>query len=183
MTTNEREDGRLLSSLRSQNGAGVVRIEDHYDADISDLWSALTDPDRLSHWYGGVQGDLRANGDFRLHVDSSGWDGTGKVELCEPPRRLLVTTMESEESRQEGSQPYEANIEATLAADGDQTLLVIEITGLPLKLIAFFGAGWQLHAEDLATYLAGGQPDGDVLMRFDALVPGYQALEAMIGSA
>ena len=33
---------RLLGSLRSADGAGVVRVEDRYDTDISDLWSALS---------------------------------------------------------------------------------------------------------------------------------------------
>ena len=26
---------------------------------------------------------------------------------------------------------------------------------MPLDKVAFYGAGWQLHAEDLAAYLAG----------------------------
>jgi hypothetical protein len=39
---------RILGSLRSAEGVGVVRIEDRYDTDIDDLWSAITDPDRLA---------------------------------------------------------------------------------------------------------------------------------------
>jgi len=44
--------------------------------------------------------------------------------------------------------------ELALAADGDQTILVIEVRGMPLDKIAFYGAGWQIHAEDLAAYLS-----------------------------
>ena len=47
MTSNARPGTRILGSLRSADGAGVVRIEDRYDTDIDDLWSALTDPGRL----------------------------------------------------------------------------------------------------------------------------------------
>ncbi len=76
-------------------------------------------------------------------------DCTGRVEACEPPRRLLVTTRETDESYQGGPgvPPFDEFIEATLTADGDQTVLVIEVQGMPLDKIAFYGAGWQIHAE------------------------------------
>ena len=97
------------------------------------------------------------------------------------PRRLLVTTRETEESylRGQGVPPYDETVEATLTADGDQTILVIEVKGMPLDKVAFYGAGWQLHAEDLATYLAGREP-GDVEARFGELIPPYQALAATL---
>jgi hypothetical protein len=82
MTGNARPGPRILGSLRSADGAGVVRIEDRYDTDIDDLWSALTDPGRLARWYGQVEGDLRRGGQFRGHLES--WDGTGRVDACEP---------------------------------------------------------------------------------------------------
>src|SRR5579864_5373626 len=98
MTSNARGDSRILGSLRSADGKGVVRIEDRFDTEIDDLWSALTDPARLARWYGQVEGDLRPGGEFRLYLEADGWDGTGRVEACEPPGRLLVTTRESDES-------------------------------------------------------------------------------------
>jgi uncharacterized protein YndB with AHSA1/START domain len=164
---------RILGTLRAADGAGVVRIEDRYDTGIDDLWSALTDPARVARWYGQVEGDLRLGGEFGLRVDGSGWDGTGVVEACEPPRRLQVRTKEAAE-------PHEGVIEATLTADGDQTLLVIEARGMPLDKVAFYGAGWQLHAEDLAAYLAG-RDLADAEQRFGELVPPYQEQAARIG--
>jgi len=182
MTTNAPGDGRILGSLRSADGSGIVRVEDRFDTDIDDLWSALTDPGRVARWYGRVEGDLRPGGGFRLYLESDGWDGTGRVEACEPPRRLLVTTRESDESWQKGrgAPPFDEAIEATLTADGDQTILVIQVRGLPLDKIAFYGAGWQIHAEDLAGYLAGRERD-DNEKRWDELVPAYQDLTADIG--
>ena len=50
---------------------------------------------------------------------------------------------------------------------------------MPLDAIAFFGAGWQIHAENLAAYLAGREPD-DVEARWEELVPPYQDLAANI---
>ncbi len=181
MTGKPRPGTRLLGSQRSADGKGVVRIEDRYDTAIEDLWSALTDPARLARWYGRVEGDLSPGGHFRLHVESADIDATGRVDACEPPRRLLVTSRETDESylRGQGVPPYDEAIEATLTADGNQTILVIEVRGMPLDKVAFYGAGWQIHAETLAAYLAGREP-GDSETRWDELVPPYQDLAASI---
>jgi uncharacterized protein YndB with AHSA1/START domain len=182
MTSNAPRGNRILGSLQSVDGVGVVRIKDRYGTAIDDLWSALTDPVRLARWYGQVEGDLRPGGEFHLYLESNDWDGTGRVEVCEPPRRLLVTTRESDESWRKGRgvPPFDEAIEATLTADGDQTILVIEVQGMPLDTIAFYGAGWQIHAEELAAYLAGRER-GDTEARWDELVPAYQDLTANIG--
>ena len=182
MTSNSRPGTRILGSLRSADGKGVVRIEDRYGTDIDDLWSALTDPGRLARWYGQVEGDLRPGGEFRLYIQSDGWDGTGRVDACEPPRRLQVTTRETDESWQKGrgAPPFDEAIEATLTGDGDGTVLVIEVRGVPLDKIAFYGVGWQIHAESLAAHIAG-RDRGDTEARWDVLVPPYQDLAADIG--
>ena len=177
MASSERAGGRLLGTLRSADGKGVVRIEDRYDTDIDDLWSALIDPARLARWWGQVEGDLRLGGQFRSK--NADLESAGRVQACEPPRRLLVTNRETDESYQGGAgvPPFDETIEATLTADGDQTILVIEVRGMPLDKIAYYGAGWQIHAENLAGYLAGREP-GDAEARWGELVPPYQDLAA-----
>ena len=88
---------------------------------------------------------------------------------------------ESDESyrKGQGAPPFDATVEATLTAQGDQTNLVIEVQGMPLDRIAFYGAGWQIHAENLGAYLAG-QEHGDTEARWVELVPPYQNLAASI---
>lgn len=178
MTSNS---SRILGSLRSADGKGAVRIEERYDTDIDDLWSALTDPSRLARWYGQIEGDLRPGGEFHEHLESAGIHAVGRVEECEPPRRLRVVSRETDESFQqgEGVPPFDETIEATLTADGDQTVLVIEVSGMPRDKVAFWGVGWQVHAENLAAYLAGRQPIDDEA-RWGELVPPYQELAARI---
>jgi len=172
---------RILGSLGSADGTGVVRIEDRYNAGLADLWSAITDPGRIARWYGRVDGDLRPGGQFHLSVDDAESDHVGRVEECEPPRRLRVTSRETAESYQRGKgvPPYDEILEATLTADGDQTVLVIEVRGMPLDAVAYYGAGWQIHAENLAAYLAGRER-GDAEGRWGELVPPYQDLAASI---
>lgn len=181
MTGNTPRAVPLHGSLRSEGGTAVVRIETRYDTSIDDLWSALTEPERIACWYGQVDGDLRPGGEFRLHVPASDSDATGRVEWCDPPRRLLVTTRETDESyeRGKGVLPYDETLEVTLAAQDGQTDLVMEVRGMPLEAIAFYGAGWQIHMENLASYLAGRERD-DTETRWDKLVAAYQALAAEI---
>jgi uncharacterized protein YndB with AHSA1/START domain len=162
---------RILGSLRSADGKGVVRMENRFDTDIDDLWSALTDPSRLARWYGEVEGDLRPGGEYRARLVASGWEGTGRIDVCEPPQRLLLMTKQADEED-------EQVIEVTLAADGDQTLLVWEERGMPLDLRAAYGAGVQIHVEDLADYIAGRERRDDANARWEELLPAYRELPA-----
>lgn len=173
---------RVLGSLRAADGKGVVRIEDRYDTDAEDLWSALTDPERLARWYGEIDGDLRPGGEYRIYLEGPGLYGAGRIEVCERPRRLLVVSTETDESWRPGDRQlvFDDSIEAVLTSHGEQTTLTIEATGMPLDKIAFYGAGWQIHAEHLASYLSGQAIDDDT-DRWNDLVPPYQDLAAGIG--
>ena len=171
MRSNARAGERILGSLGSADGKGIVRIEDRFDTDIDDVWSALTDPTRLACWYGTVDGDLRLGGEYRARLFASGWEGTGRVEACEPRQRLQVRVTDAHE-------PDEQVIEATLTADGDQTIVVWEERGMPLDMISAYGAGVQLHVEDLADHLAGRERREDVTARWSELHPDYQGLAA-----
>ena len=143
-----------------------MRIEDRLDAHVGDVWAALTDPRRLADWLGDVEGDLRLGGEFRARFFASEWEGTGRVDVCEPSQRLLVLTSDADE-------PAEHATEATLTADGDQTILVWEERGLPVDHLPAYGAGVQVHVEDLAAYLAG-RDRCDAATRFGELFPIYQ---------
>ena len=172
MTSNARPGIPLLGSLRSADGKGVVRMEDRLDTAIADVWSALTDPSRLARWYGEVEGDLRLGGEYRARLLASGWEGTGRIEACAPRQRLLLVTRHVK-AQDEGV------IEVTLASDGDLTMLVWEERGMPLDYLAAYGAGIQVHVEDLAAYLAGRERC-DAEARFGELLPAYQDLAASI---
>lgn len=171
MTKNTSAGPRVLGSLRTADGTGIVRLEDRFDTDIDDLWSALTDPQRLARWLGDVDGDLRPGGQFRAHYYASGWEGTGHVDVCDPPHRLLISTTSEDE-------PVGA-VELTLTAVGDQTILVIEDRGVPIDNIAAYGAGDQIHIEDLAAYLAS-RGRCDPRSRWQELNPSYQDIAASI---
>jgi uncharacterized protein YndB with AHSA1/START domain len=175
MTENARGGRRILGSLRTADGEGIVRMEDRFDTDIEDLWSALTDPRRLARWHSEVKGDLRLGGTFSRR--SSDGESTGRVDACDPPRRLLVTLRDADP---QPGQPEETVIEATLTSDGDGTVLVVEERGLPLPLLPAYGAGVQIHVENLANHIAGREP-ADAEARWDELLPAYRDMAADAG--
>jgi uncharacterized protein YndB with AHSA1/START domain len=157
---------------------GAVRVEDVYDTGIEDLWEACTTPERLARWIAHVSGDLRVGGDVQL-VFTSTWTGPARIEVCDAPRRLLLTT-------QPGSED-ECELEAWLTEEGPRTRLVVEERGLPRDNLHLHGAGWQAHLEDLGQALVSGtsaHPDGwssdspssAWRQRWDALSPTYREL-------
>ncbi|MEY9845528.1 SRPBCC family protein [Streptacidiphilus sp. MAP5-3] len=167
MTSATGRDPRIIGSLRRlDDGRGAVTMEDFYDTDIDDLWSAVTDPDRLARWLAVVDGELRLGG--RIHAKfTSDNEGPGRIDVCDAPRRLRVTF--------EPGTPNETIVEANLTSVGSRTRLIIEERGLPLEYVPAYGAGWQTHAEDLAAYLAGRER-GEWLERVLELKPVYQAI-------
>jgi uncharacterized protein YndB with AHSA1/START domain len=154
---------------------GAVRVEDTYDTDIDDLWLACTRPERLARWIAQVTGDLRPGGTVQA-VFTSTWSGPAVIEACDPPHHLLLTT--------EPDTAETTQIEAWLTADGPRTRLVVEERGLPTDQLPFYGAGWQVHLEDLGRSLVGDapvHPDGwsadsaaaDWHRRWTELTPAY----------
>jgi uncharacterized protein YndB with AHSA1/START domain len=158
---------------------GAVRVEDLYDTDVRDLWQACTTPDRLARWLAQVDGDLRVGGTVHL-VFTSTWTGPARVEVCEEPHHLLLTTAPGTDE--------EGQIEAWLTAEGSKTRLVVEERGLPITHLPFHASGWRVHLEDLGRSLEVGgpvHPDGwssevgapGWKARWEQLTPAYQQME------
>ncbi|HUY56703.1 MAG TPA: SRPBCC domain-containing protein [Candidatus Micrarchaeaceae archaeon] len=162
----------IEGTLHSIDGSGVVRMKVSYETDVDDLWSALTDPMRLNRWYGTVEGDLHLGGEYTDFASGSESEGQGRIEVCEPPRRLRLRSLREEVGP-------EVVVTAELVPAGDHTMLMIEVRGLPLDKLYAYGAGWQVHVEDLAAHLAGQErPDWPTRWgsRWDELAPSYREL-------
>jgi uncharacterized protein YndB with AHSA1/START domain len=166
MTETNSEARRILGSMREQDGRAVIHVEDVYPTDIDDLWTAVSQPERLKRWLTTVDGDTSIGGSFTASF-TSGWTGTGRVDVCDAPHRLVVTTFGDDEDS--------TVMEATLTPEGNGTRLVIEERGLPLENALWHGAGWQAHIEDLALYLAGSETT-NWKDRWNELVPTYREL-------
>ena len=158
---------------------GAIRVEDLYDTDIHDLWQACTSPDRLARWIAQVDGEPKPGDTVRV-VFTSSWTGEVRVEVCEEPHHLLVTT--------EPGTDDEGQIEAWLSEEGPRARLVVEERGLPLDHLPFHASGWRVHLEDLGRSLETGgpvHPEGwspeagapAWKARWEELTPSYRAME------
>ena len=172
MTGEARERGRILGTLGSAGGVGVVRMEDRFDVGVDEVWLALTDAARLAEWLGDFEGDRNPGGEFSARFSASEWKGTGRIDVCEPPRRLRVTLRDADP---QPGQPTEGVTEVTLTPDGDGTIVVWEERGMPVDLLAAYGAGVQIQIEDLGSYLTKSER-GDWNSRFPELHDAYRDL-------
>ena len=155
---------RLLGTLHSDGSTGSIRLQERFATDVDDLWSALTEKDRLARWLGEFEGTLAVGNTYRYRMFASGAEGEDTITECEPPRRFVTTSSDGRES-----------VEVTLTPDGDETVLTVEHRGLPANMVAGYGAGTQIHLEDLGAYVAGlGRCDSDA--RMEVLCPAYQEL-------
>ncbi len=156
----------IIGTMRAvDDRRGAVRVEDVYDTDIDDLWMACTSPERLARWMARVSGDLRVGATAHV-VFTSTWAGPVRIEACDAPHHLLVTNAPGTDE--------ETQLEAWLSAEGEQTRLVVEERGLPLGQLHFYGAGWQVHLEDLGRSLASGGPAHPDGWSADAPAPAWR---------
>ncbi|GAA0997070.1 SRPBCC family protein [Acrocarpospora macrocephala] len=128
-----------------------------YDAPIEDVWSACTDPDRISRWLAPIEGDLRLGGTFQLK-DNAG----GEILRCEEPHLIKVTWALGEGMLTE--------VEVRLARDGDGTVMEL-VHSAPAEIVdemvrtygpggtIGLGGGWDLALLGLHLFLSGATLD------------------------
>jgi uncharacterized protein YndB with AHSA1/START domain len=64
----------------------VVRMRRDYNAEIDDVWDALTNPERISRWFLPISGEYRVGGRYQLEGNAG-----GEILVCDRPSQLKVT--------------------------------------------------------------------------------------------
>jgi uncharacterized protein YndB with AHSA1/START domain len=145
--------GRIVERQEREGGEVVsVQLTRGYHAAVEDVWSALTDPDRIRRWFYPISGDLRPGGSFQLEGNAG-----GDIVECDPPHRLKVTF----------GGPTSL-VELRLSAEGDsRTVLDMEHT-VPTEMAQsgagalFVGPGWDGAFMALDLHLQGVVSDDPV---------------------
>jgi len=141
----------------------VVRREIEIAASPDTVWELLVDPVKASRWWGmEAQFDLRAGGEFRMHV-TPGSVASGEFVEIEPKRRLVFTWGWAEGGGgPELVPPGSTTVEIELRPSGSGTTLTLVQSGLPTEESADqHGAGWDHYFPRLAVAAAGGDPGPD----------------------
>jgi uncharacterized protein YndB with AHSA1/START domain len=159
--------------LRIDGERRGIRFERRYDAAPAEVWSALTEPERLGRWLADAELDLRVGGDYvlRFSGDDESQVTRGQVLALEPERLLELSWLYPGEN--------DTIVRFELEPDGDGTILVLDHRGLPAEAAPGYGGGWHAHLDSLEAHLgAGGEPDW--WGRYKELAPLYEAQEAAL---
>ncbi len=122
----------------------VVTVSRRLAAPVEDVWSALTEPDRVRRWFLPLTGDLRAGGTYQLEGNAS-----GDIVSCEPPAHLVITFGGAS-----------SVVDLRLSADARQSLLefdhsvTVEMAGSTAGAL-YVGPGWDGALVALSQYLEG----------------------------
>jgi uncharacterized protein YndB with AHSA1/START domain len=143
---------REVGTRPAEDGEEVaVLLRRSYEADVADVWDAVTDPERIRRWFMPVSGDLRPGGSFQLEGNAS-----GDILVCEPPRLLRVTF----------GGPTSI-VELRLSEAGGETVLELEHT-VPMAIAQsgagalWVGPGWDGALVALDLWVRGEAPEDPV---------------------
>ncbi len=123
--------------MTEQDPRGVVTIEDDgrqrlefrrsWPDPIEDVWSALTEPERLARWIGVYDGEraVGGRGTFAMtHEEGESGSEPMTIVECDPPRRLVIEWV------QQDTDAWRVDLD--LWREGDRTVL---------RFVQFYGAG------------------------------------------
>ncbi|GAA1599867.1 SRPBCC family protein [Kribbella sancticallisti] len=122
-----------------------VVLRRSYQAEVEEVWDALTDPERMRRWFMPISGELKVGGSFQLEGNAG-----GEILECEPPERFKVTF---------GGPTSLVEIKLTAGPD-DTTELQMDHS-VPAEYAGgaggalFVGPGWDGGLLGLALYLEG----------------------------
>ncbi|WP_320064206.1 SRPBCC family protein [Micromonospora sp. RTGN7] len=146
---------RVGSRVLPAGAARVLTISQTYDAPVSDVWDACTDPARIARWFLPVNGDLRLHGRYQFEGNAG-----GEIQRCNPPESFAATW-------EMGEQMSWIEVRLTPEPD-DRTRFTLEhVAHVDDVVWAEFGPGavgigWDMGLLGLATYLRGDDGGDDI---------------------
>ncbi len=130
--------------LRDEHGMRLKFMRT-YDEPAAEVWSALTDPDRMARWFGTWTGDP-ATGTVQLQMVEDPASQPARILECTPPTRLAV-----EVTSADGPWP----LSITLTEDaGVTTLVFVHRLAEPYDASSV-GPGWHYYLDRLGAVVQG----------------------------
>jgi len=137
-------------SQRDGKPTRIVRASRIYPTSQRDLWSALTEKERICRWFADVSGDLEPGGRYSIKDNAS-----GRITACEPPKTLALTW-------EFGSNVSWVSVTVEEAKDGAHLTLEHEMPTDPESESHWAeygpgatGVGWELAFIGLDVHLSG----------------------------
>lgn len=141
---------RATGRVERRDGVDVLVLERTLPLAPADLWSAVTDSDRLARWFASCEGDP-ASGHVTVQMLAEGDDvppAVYEVRVCEPPYRYAVRS-----SGEDGV--WEIELTVTAAGGSGATLTFAQVVHDAAALEAV-GPGWDYYLDRLVAAETGG---------------------------
>jgi uncharacterized protein YndB with AHSA1/START domain len=134
-----------------------------FRAPIDDVWTSVTSSESTARWIGPWEGEAGVGKTIRLQLafeQGAPWS-QARIDACERPRHLAVTTMDSH---------GHWSLELSLAQRGEITEMTFVHHLSDRKLAADAGPGWEYYLDNLVAARAG-----EPLPKFDEYYPAQKA--------
>jgi uncharacterized protein YndB with AHSA1/START domain len=123
---------------------------------IEDVWASITESERTARWFASWTGEPGAGNTIRYrmtHEEGMDEDADMTIDACEPPHHLAVSAIDDYGTWR---------LEATLAEDGDTTVLTFVQHLDEGTTLGDSGPGWEYYLDMLvATHTGSPTPDFD----------------------
>jgi uncharacterized protein YndB with AHSA1/START domain len=134
---------------------GRQRLEFHrsWPDPVEDVWSALTEPDRMARWIGTYDGEraVGGTGTFTMTHEQEPAGEPMAIEECDPPQRLVVSWVGQEDWR----------LEVDLWEEGGRAVLRFRQVFAAGVDVADFAGGWHWYLDKFDAEVTGAAGPGD----------------------
>lgn len=150
--------GRLV---RTDDGRDLI-LTRTFRADIDDVWASITESERTARWFASWSGDgaVGATIHYRLMFEEGTPEAEMRIDACEPPHRLAVSTIDEHGSWR---------LEARLRQSGEITTLELVHHLDEDTDVGSTGPGWEYYLDLLIA-----SRDGTAQPNFDDYYPTQQ---------
>jgi len=135
-------------SRERRDGGDFVVLTRQFRAPVTEVWAAVTEPERLERWVGTWTGDP-STGQVAFRMTAEGEDAPEEIqtiEACEPPRRLVTR---SRTPGPDGTGEVDWVLELDLSeVDGVSTLTFAQRVD-DAEMASSIGPGWEYYLDRL----------------------------------
>ena len=148
----------MTEDLKTRRGA--VTVEDDgrqrlefrrsWPEPIEDVWSALTEPDRLARWIGVYDGERKAGGTGTFAMAHEEGEAVGQpttIVECDPPRRLVIEWV------QQDTDAWRVDLDLWVE-DGRTVLRFVQFFSAGAD-VTDFALGWHWYLDKLDAEVTG----------------------------
>jgi uncharacterized protein YndB with AHSA1/START domain len=170
MSEHATAESRRGTVTTEPDGRQLLEFRRSWPDPIDDVWSALTDPERMVRWMGRYEGERAPGAQGLLFMTfEEGGEQTGSpatIVECAPPRRLVVETA--------GPADETWRMELDLTEEAGRTVLVFRQRFAPGVDVADVAGGWHWYLDKLDTEVSGRPGPTDWESFWAEVGPGYR---------